>query len=81
MIVSVTKLIVVDPGLIERFRSRDPKQFPHNQELILHSVQVWENRFNLLAPEEIGDELYAMRPGQYDKFLGYMRGALIEMGI
>ena len=36
----------------------------------------WENKFKLLDPEPIADELWALRPGQYDNFIGYMCGLI-----
>ena len=74
---SLTTLVVVEPGLIARLRA---SQIPSSQELVMHSVEVRDNRFQALAPEQIGDELYALRPGQYDNFLGYIRGLLQEVG-
>jgi hypothetical protein len=76
-IISLTTLVVVEPGLIARLRAG---QIPSSQELVMHSVEIWDNRFQALAPEQIGDELYALRRGQHDNFLGYMRGLLQELG-
>jgi CRISPR-associated endonuclease/helicase Cas3 len=77
VIISLTKLVVVEPGLIARLRAG---QIPSSQELVMHSVQVWDNKFQALDPEQIGEELYALRPEKYDNFLGYMRGLLQEIG-
>jgi hypothetical protein len=64
--------------LIERFESRDPGSFPNSREVLLNSVQIWKSRLPDLDPKPIGygDELVALRPDQYDDFLGYMRGIL-----
>ena len=45
---------------------------------MLNSVQVWKTRLPDLDPKPIGfgDGLFALRPEQYDGFLGYMRGLL-----
>ena len=77
VIVSVTQLVVAEPSLIARLRAG---QIPTSRELMQHSVQVWDNRFEKLTPDCIGNELYALRPGQYDNFLGYMRGLLDASG-
>jgi CRISPR-associated endonuclease/helicase Cas3 len=76
VIVSLTQLVVVEAGLIARLKAG---QLPRSQELVMHSVEVWDNKFEALAPELITDELYALRPGQYDNFIGYMRGLLDQL--
>jgi hypothetical protein len=45
---------------------------------MLNSVQIWKSRLPDLDPMPIGygDELFALRPTQYDNFLGYMKGIL-----
>jgi CRISPR/Cas system-associated endonuclease/helicase Cas3 len=73
VIMSLTQLVVVEPSLIARLKAGE---LPRSQELVMHSVEVWDNKFEALAPEFITDELYALRPDQYDNFIGYMRGLL-----
>jgi CRISPR-associated endonuclease/helicase Cas3 len=70
-----TKLVVVDPVLAERVKSRE---YISMRELLGGSVQIWASKIASLALEE-----FIQRPGvyrwphQYDPhFLGYMAGGL-----
>jgi len=78
LITSDTQTVLVNQDLIARFESHDPKQFPSAKEVMLSSVQIWKSRLPDLDPKPIGfgDELFALRPTQYDDFLGYMKGIL-----
>lgn len=75
-----TRLVVVDPEIVARLRSRE-KISPI--ELIRHSVQIWAKKFQGLpisaidAPQQgKRAELYAW-DGDYEAdFIGYMAGAL-----
>jgi hypothetical protein len=78
LITTDTQTVLVDQDLIARFASRDPKRFPNSREVMLNSVQIWKSRLPDLDPAPIGfgRELFALRPTQYDDFLGYMKGVL-----
>ena len=78
LITTDTQTVLVDQNLIARFASRDPKRFPNSRQVMLNSVQIWKSRLPDLDPTPIGfgEELFALRPIQYDDFLGYMRGLL-----
>ena len=78
LITADTQTVLVDQNLIARFASGDPKRFPSSREVMLNSVQIWKSRLPDLDPTPIGfdEELFALRPTQYDDFLGYMRGLL-----
>jgi CRISPR-associated endonuclease/helicase Cas3 len=78
LITTDTQTVLVNQNLIARFASRDPKRFPNSREVMLNSVQIWKSRLPDLNPTPIGfsEELFALRPTQYDDFLGYMRGLL-----
>lgn len=78
LITTDTQTVLVDQNLIARFESREPGRFPNSREVMLNSVQIWKSRLRDLDPTPIGygDELFALRPTQYDNFLGYMKGAL-----
>ena len=64
--------------MVARFETHDSTQFPNAKEVMLNSVQVWKTRLPDLDPKPVGyrDDLFALRPTQYDDFLGYMRGIL-----
>jgi hypothetical protein len=68
----LTTLVVVDPGLIARLRAG---VVPSQRQIAIHSVQMYNNKLDKLNPDHIG-ELRALRPGQYDNFVGYMRGII-----
>ena len=70
----LTTLVVVDPGLIARLRAG---VIPSQRQIAVHSVQMYDNKLEKLNPDHIG-ELRALKPGQYDNFVGYMRGLLIN---
>jgi len=78
LITSDTQTVLVDQNLISRFDSPDREQFPNAKEVMLNSVQIWKSRLPELDPRPIGfgGELLALRPEQYDDFLGYMKGIL-----
>ncbi len=78
LITADTQTVLVNQELIERFESQDPVQFPNAKEVMLNSVQIWKSRLPDLDPKPIGfgEELLALRPEQYDDFLGYMKGIL-----
>lgn len=75
-----TKTVLVDAALITRVEGRDRKQFPSWQEIMQNSVQIWSNRLEegRLPVKQIGPdgELWAMLDGNYDSFLGWMKGVL-----
>lgn len=68
----LTTLVVVDPGLIARLRAGI---VPSRQEIAVQSVQMYNNKLEKLNPDHIG-ELRALKPEQYDNFVGYMRGLI-----
>jgi CRISPR-associated endonuclease/helicase Cas3 len=68
----LTTLVVVDPGLIARLRAG---VIPSQRQIAMHSVQMYDNKLEALNPDHVG-EVRALRPGQYDDFIGYMRGLL-----
>lgn len=78
LITADTQTVLVDQDLVARFEARDKTQFPEAKEVMLNSVQVWKTRLPDLDPKPIGfgDGLFALRPEQYDEFLGYMKGLL-----
>jgi CRISPR-associated endonuclease Cas3-HD len=78
LITADTETVLVNQDLVTRFETRDSAQFPSAKEVMLNSVQVWKTRLPDLDPKPIGfgDGLFALRPEQYDGFLGYMRGLL-----
>lgn len=79
LITADTQTVVVNPALITRFKTRDPKQFPTSRELMMHSVQIWHTKLKelpLTEPLGFGGELIGIQDGCYDDFLGYMHGYL-----
>jgi CRISPR-associated endonuclease/helicase Cas3 len=78
LITADTQTVLVNQDLIARFESRDPEKLPNAKEVMLNSVQIWKSRLPDLDPKPIGFglELFALRPTQYDDFMGYMRGIL-----
>jgi CRISPR-associated endonuclease/helicase Cas3 len=78
LITADTQTVLVSQDLIARFESRDRERFPHAKEVMLNSVQIWKSRLLDIDPRPIGfgGELLAIRPEQYDDFLGYMKGIL-----
>ena len=78
LITADTQTILVNQDLVARFDTRDRTKFPSAKEVMLNSVQVWKTRLPDLDPKPVGfaDDLFALRPEQYDDFLGYMRGLL-----
>jgi CRISPR-associated endonuclease/helicase Cas3 len=79
LITADTHTVLVNQDLIARFQTRDRNQFPNTRELMMHSVQVWDNKFKELPlTDSLGfrGELYGIQPDAYDDFIGYMRGYL-----
>ena len=78
LITTDTQTVLVDQNLISRIDSRERGQFPNAKEVMMNSVQIWKSRLPDLDPRPIGfgGELLALRPEQYDDFLGYMKGIL-----
>ncbi|MBI3292010.1 MAG: CRISPR-associated endonuclease Cas3'' [Elusimicrobia bacterium] len=78
LIVEDAQTILVNQDLVMRFESRNREQFPSGKEVMLNSVQVKQSRLIDLDPKPVGFgcELLALRPEQYDDFLGYMKGIL-----
>lgn len=78
LITADTQTVLVNQDLIARFELRDPERFPNAKEVMLSSVQIWKSRLPDLDPKPVGfgGELLALRPEQYDDFLGYMKGLL-----
>ena len=73
-----TRLVVVDPVLVERLIARERVGF---RELHTGSVQLWGTRVNALRLECVPSrpELYRW-PYEYEaEFLGYMAGALKQV--
>lgn len=78
LITADTQTVLVNQELVARFETRDKTKFPNAKEVMLNSVQVWKTRLPDLDPKPVGfgDDLFALRPEQYDGFLGYMKGLL-----
>jgi CRISPR-associated endonuclease/helicase Cas3 len=78
LITADTQTVLVNQDLVARFETRDRTKFPNAKEVMLNSVQVWKTRLPNLDPKPVGfgEELLALRPEQYDGFLGYMKGLL-----
>jgi CRISPR-associated endonuclease/helicase Cas3 len=78
LITADTQTVLVNQDLVALFETRDKTQFPNAKEVMLNSVQVWKTRLPDLDPKPVGfgDDLFALRPEQYDDFLGYMKGLL-----
>ncbi len=78
LITSETQTVVVNQALIERFESGEKELFPSSREVMLNSVQVWENKLVDLPVKPIGfgRELLGISEGSYDGFLGYMKGLI-----
>jgi hypothetical protein len=78
LITTDTQTVLVNQELVARFETRDKTRFPNAKEVMLNSVQVWKTRLPDLdsKPVGFGDDLFALRPEQYDGFLGYMKGLL-----
>ncbi len=77
IITADTCTVLVSQELINRFQTRDPKQFPSPREVMNYSVQVWQNKLNELPVTQLLDfELVGIQPNCYNGFLGYMRGLL-----
>jgi CRISPR-associated endonuclease/helicase Cas3 len=78
LITADTQTVLVNQDLVARFETRDRTKFPSAKEVMLNSVQVWKTRLPDLDPKPVGfgDDLFALRPEQYDGFLGYMKGLL-----
>lgn len=71
--------MLVSQGLIARFLTFDPEQFPTAREVMRYSVQVWSNKLSDLPVTRalgFGKELLGIQPHCYDNFLGYMKGLL-----
>jgi CRISPR-associated endonuclease/helicase Cas3 len=78
LITSETQTVVVSQALIERLESGKKERFPSSREMMLNSVQIWENKLADLSVKPIGfgRELLGISEGNYDDFLGYMKGLL-----
>jgi hypothetical protein len=79
---SDTRLVVIDPDLIEALRRREPVGY---RQLLLHSVQMWTSKivnlpivpvFNSRARGSKADTLYAWTAAYDPDFLGYMAGVI-----
>jgi hypothetical protein len=75
LITSNTRLVVIDPGLIETIRAGGRVE---RRELLARSVQLWFKKIGKLAltPIGYGEELYAWEYEYDPKFLGIMAGTL-----
>jgi CRISPR-associated endonuclease/helicase Cas3 len=76
------RLVVIDPGLIETLRRREPVGY---RQLLLHSVQMWTSKivnlpvapvFSSRARGINADTLYAWTAAYDPDFLGYMAGVI-----
>ncbi len=74
---AATKTVVVEPRLIQRLENPDRSQWPNWRELMLGSVQLWDNKVTEFRLPEIHGlhEICRWNLG-YDPFLGYMAGIL-----
>jgi hypothetical protein len=79
LITADTRTVLVDPGLIARFETKNHDQLPSAREVLKHSVQIWASRLDPgrwpTKPIGLDGELWAWI-GAYDNFLGYMAGVL-----
>jgi CRISPR-associated endonuclease/helicase Cas3 len=75
-----TKTVLVSPSLIKRIKNHDRTKWPTWREIINNSVQIWSTRLDegKLPVEQVGPdgELWALIEGNYDSFLGWMKGVL-----
>jgi CRISPR-associated endonuclease/helicase Cas3 len=80
LISSDTRLVVVDLDLIAALRRGIPVD---RRKLLSHSVQLWSNKIQKLALNEIGhgSELYAWEYDYDPEFLGVMAGVLSQAQI
>jgi len=80
LITADTRLVVVDPGLVEAIRQGVPVE---GRQLLRHSVQLWSSRIRDLALNQIGhgSELYAWGYEYDPDFLGVMEGILRQQRI
>lgn len=78
LITADTQTVLVNQDLVALFETRDKAQFPNAKEVMLNSVQIWKSKLPDIDPKPVGfgDDLFALRPEQYDSFLGYMKGLL-----
>ena len=79
---SDTRLVVIDPGLVEALRQREPVGY---RQLLRHSVQIWPGKaaklpvvpiFSSRTRKNDADTLYAWTAAYDPDFLGYMAGAI-----
>ena len=79
---SDTRLVVIDPDLVEMLRRREPVGY---RQLLLHSVQIWTSKivnlpvkpvFSSRARANNADTLYAWTAAYDPDFLGYMAGVI-----
>ena len=80
LITADTRLVVVDPSLVEAIRQGEPIERRH---LLRHSVQLWSSKIRDLALNQIGLglELYAWDYEYDPDFLGVMEGILRQQRI
>ena len=79
---SDTRLVVIDPGLVEALRRRERVGY---RQLLLYSVQIWTSKivnlpvkpvFSSRARASNADTLYAWDAAYDPDFLGYMAGVI-----
>jgi CRISPR-associated endonuclease/helicase Cas3 len=79
---SDTRLIVIDPGLVEALRQKEPVGY---RQLLLHSVQMWTSKIVNLPVTPVfssrvrginADSLYVWTAAYDPDFLGYMAGVI-----
>jgi CRISPR-associated endonuclease/helicase Cas3 len=79
---SDTRLVVIDPDLVEMLHRREPVGY---RQLLLHSVQIWTSKivnlpvvpvFSSRARARDADTLYAWTAAYDPNFLGYMTGVI-----
>jgi len=80
LITADTRLVVVEPGLVEAIRQGIPIE---GRQLLRHSVQLWSSKIRDLALNPIGHgpELYAWDYEYDPDFLGVMEGILRQQRI
>jgi CRISPR-associated endonuclease/helicase Cas3 len=80
LITADTRLVAVDPGLVEAIRQGVPVEA---RQLLRHSVQLWSSKIRDLALNQIGhgSELYAWEYEYDPDFLGVMEGVLRQQRI
>jgi CRISPR-associated endonuclease/helicase Cas3 len=78
LITTDTTTVLVGDEICKRFKAGNRADRPTPREIMLHSVQIWDNKLKDLPVSEIGfgTDFLRIQNGCYDDFLGYMKGML-----